>query len=89
MREIYHDAEQAYMHLNVSGDDVVCLTALRQVHLLANTYSAHASADPAMPINLRVESADSEARKPNQSRSQRELRIWESIIAVFNHAWWG
>ena len=63
MREIYHVAEQVYVHLNVPRDDVACLAALRQVHLLTDTDSAYSEAS-----DLGLEVIESKAWKPKQPR---------------------
>jgi hypothetical protein len=77
MREIYHEAEQVYVHLNVPGDDTACLFDLCRAHVLTDANSAHA------------EASTPTALLPNQSRFQRDKRVWDSIAALFNHAWWG
>ena len=39
MREIYQQAEHVFVHLSVSDDDLACLAALRQVHVLKDVGS--------------------------------------------------
>jgi len=78
MREIHHEAEQVYVHLNVPGDDVACLAAQRQVHLLTDTDSAYLEAS-----DFGLEVTESKVWNPEQPRFQRDIQIWHSIMSVF------
>ena len=75
MREIYHEADQVHVHLNVSDENVAHFAPLRQdLHLLSRASSS------TFAIDLGEEGIGFEA--------WTEAQIWESVTAIFTHAWW-